>query len=151
MSKLKTFSAAIEKVGSRSFIALPFDADEAWGARDRHSLTGSVGGCKWRGALATIGDRGGIALGPVWLRDAGLNVGDVAEVALSPEGPQAESLAEDIAAALRAEPKASAFFDSLQTFHRNNYMRWLDSAKKPETRAKRVREMVAMLLRGERK
>jgi uncharacterized protein YdeI (YjbR/CyaY-like superfamily) len=80
-----------------------------------------------------------------------MNVGDVAEVALSPEGPQAESLAEDIAAALRAEPKASAFFDSLQTFHRNNYMRWLDSAKKPETRAKRVREMVAMLLRGERK
>ncbi|GMV87457.1 MAG: hypothetical protein AMXMBFR81_03880 [Chthonomonas sp.] len=52
--------------------------------------------------------------------------------------------------ALALEPEARRFFDSLPTFYRNNYARWLKDAKRPETRAKRLAEMVALLKEGKR-
>jgi uncharacterized protein YdeI (YjbR/CyaY-like superfamily) len=72
------------------------------------------------------------------------------EVVLLPEGPQSGALAPDITTALQAEPAAGKFFDSLPTFYRKNYMRWIDSAKRAETRATRIREMVQLLKEGKR-
>jgi uncharacterized protein YdeI (YjbR/CyaY-like superfamily) len=79
-----------------------------------------------------------------------LEVGAEAEVVLSPEGPQAETLSPDIASALDAEAEAKAFFASLPTFYRKNYIRWIESAKRPETRAARIHEMVELLKAGKR-
>ena len=56
----------------------------------------------------------------------------------------------DVASALDAEPKAKAFFESLATFYRNTYIKWIESAKKPETRTARIKEMVK-LLKADRK
>ena len=69
---------------------------------------------------------------------------------LSPEGPQSEGLSPDIASALNAEPQAKAFFESLATFYRNTYIKWIESAKKPETRRARIQEMVALLKAGKK-
>jgi uncharacterized protein YdeI (YjbR/CyaY-like superfamily) len=66
------------------------------------------------------------------------------------EGPQAETLSSDIALALKAEPNAQAFFESLATFYRNNYIRWIESAKRPETRARRIGEMIDLLKEGKK-
>ena len=44
--------------------------------------------------------------------------GDEVSVELTPEGPQRADLAEDIAAALAANPAAGAFFDTLAQFYR---------------------------------
>ena len=61
---------------------------------------------------------GGIVLGPAWGRDCRIAPGDRVQVLLSPEGPQPEDLAPDIAAALTAEPAAAAFLDGLAQFYR---------------------------------
>jgi hypothetical protein len=37
-------------------------------------------------------------------------------------------MAEDIAAALGAEPEARRFFESLATYYRKNFIRWIDGA-----------------------
>ena len=55
------------------------------------------------------------------------------EVVLAPEGPGRGTMGKDVDAALDAAPDARAFFESLPTFYRKNYARWLDSAKRPET------------------
>jgi uncharacterized protein YdeI (YjbR/CyaY-like superfamily) len=89
-------------------------------------------------------------LGAAWRRDCGLEAGAKVEVVLSPEGPQSESLSPDVAEALEAEPKAKAFFESLATFYRNTYIKWIESAKRPETRAGRINEMIE-LLKAEKK
>jgi uncharacterized protein YdeI (YjbR/CyaY-like superfamily) len=57
-------------------------------------------------------------------------------------------MAPDIAAALHAEPAGRRFFESLPTFYRKNFVRWIDGAKRPETRAKRIAETVATLKSG---
>jgi uncharacterized protein YdeI (YjbR/CyaY-like superfamily) len=65
-------------------------------------------------------------------------------------GPQVASLAGDIAAALEAEPDARRFFESLATFYRKGYIRWIEQAKRPETRDRRIAETVAALKAGKR-
>jgi uncharacterized protein YdeI (YjbR/CyaY-like superfamily) len=77
-------------------------------------------------------------------------VGDVVSVVLGPEGPQQSNLPEDVAAAFEAEPEARAYFESIPTFYRRNYMRWIESAKRQETRANRVREAMELLKAGKR-
>jgi uncharacterized protein YdeI (YjbR/CyaY-like superfamily) len=62
-----------------------------------------------------------------------------------PVGPQSESLSPDIISTLDADPNAKAFFESLATFYRNTYVKWIESAKKPETRTARISEMVELL------
>jgi uncharacterized protein YdeI (YjbR/CyaY-like superfamily) len=70
-------------------------------------------------------------------------------VAIAPEGPQRDDLAEDVAAALAADPEAGAFFDSLAQFYRRAYLRWVDATKRrPDERADRIAEMVRLLGSG---
>jgi uncharacterized protein YdeI (YjbR/CyaY-like superfamily) len=70
-------------------------------------------------------------------------------VEIAPEGPQRDDLAEDVAAALAANPDAEAFFDSLAQFYRWAYLRWIDATKRrPEQRAERIAEMVKLLKAG---
>ena len=48
-------------------------------------------------------------------------IGDDVIVELAPEGPQRGDLADDIAAALEANPAAAAFFDTLAQFYRKGW------------------------------
>jgi len=41
-------------------------------------------------------------------------------------------------------------WDSLATFYRKGYTRWVEEAKRPETRTKRLAEMVELLKAGKR-
>ena len=59
-------------------------------------------------------------------------------------------MAPDIAAALTAAPDARRQFESLATFYRNGFVDWIESAKRPETRAKRIADTVAALRAGRR-
>jgi hypothetical protein len=51
----------------------------------------------------------GFIVGVAWLRGCRLVAGEKAHVELAPEGLQREDLAEDVASALRANPKAVMF------------------------------------------
>lgn len=139
------FKATIAKSGTRTFIALPFNPNEVWGVKGRHYITGSVNGYGVRGSLGSDGKQYFLPLGAAWRRDSGLDAGDTVDVTLSPEGPQSESLPTDVTEALDAEPQAKAFFESLATFYRNTYVKWIESAKRPETRTARIKEMIELL------
>jgi hypothetical protein len=147
----KEFTAIAEgRPGGGIAIRLPFDPSAAWGERERYDVTGTIDGHKVRGKLTSRAGRHVLELGPAWFRDATVLVGSPIKVLLAPEGPQLGAMAEDIAAALDAEPTARHFFESLATFYRKNFMRWIESAKRPETRAKRIAETVATLKSGKR-
>lgn len=148
---VQNFQAVVERSGSKALVRLPFDPNEVWGVKDRHHITGAVSGCAVRGPLGSDDDGYFLALGPAWLRDSGLAMGDAVRVELRAEGPQMEQLAEDITAALEAEPEALAFFQGLATFYRKGYLRWIDATKRrPEERAVRIVEMIRLLKAGEK-
>jgi hypothetical protein len=149
---MKQFTATVEarRTGGGLAIRLPFDPASVWGDRARYDLTGTVDGCKVRGKLIARDNAYFLDLGPAWCRDSHIASGARVTVALDVEGPQVSAMPPDIAAAFEAEPDAGRFFQSLPTFYRKNFMRWIDQAKRPETRANRIAEMVATLKAGKR-
>ena len=147
----RDFTAVVERRRQGGIaLKLPFDPADAWGKRDRFDVTGTVDGHKVRGKLVSRSSGYYLEMGPAWCRDASLSEGELAMVSLEPEGPQVAAMDGDVASALSAAPGARRFFESLPTFYRKNFMRWIHDAKRPETRAKRVAEMVELLKAGKR-
>lgn len=144
------FKTIVSRSGSRTFIAIPFNPNEVWGVKQRHHISGSINGCAVRGSLGSDGSQYVLPLGAAWRRDNGVEAGAEVEVELRPEGPQADTLAPDIVAALATEPEARAFFESLATFYRNGYVRWIESARRPETRQARIAELLSLLKAGKK-
>jgi uncharacterized protein YdeI (YjbR/CyaY-like superfamily) len=64
-------------------------------------------------------------------------------------GPASIEVPSDLAGALAAEPKAQAMFESLNGQNRYAILYRIETAKRAETRARRIEELVAMLARGE--
>lgn len=130
-------------------IAIPFDPDEAWGAKAEHPVRGQVNGHLVRGRVTPAGGGWVLTVTPMWLRDAGLSPGQEVLAELAPEGPQRADLAGDVAAALAASPAAAAFFDTLAQFYRKAYLRWIDATtRRPDLRAARIAEVVDLLAAG---
>jgi len=66
------------------------------------------------------------------------------------DSPSNAKAAPDFSAALAKSKRASAFFATLESRNRYALLFRIQAAKKPETRARRIREFVAMLERGEK-
>ena len=64
-------------------------------------------------------------------------------------GSAAIEVPDDLAAALDAEPSAKAMFSKLSAQNRYAVLYRIQDAKRPETRARRIEQFVAMLARGE--
>jgi hypothetical protein len=146
----RRFTITVSEGGrGRVFVPVPFDADAEWGPKPRHPIGGTVNGSRVRGVVQLHDGIQGFLLGPTWLRGGSLAPGDQAEVYIEPEGPQRQDLADDIAAALEASPRAAQFFDSLAQFYRRGYLRWIDATKRsPEMRQQRITTMVERLEAG---
>jgi len=145
------FTATLAPAGrGAAYVPVPFDPDRVWSPKPRHHVTGTLNGIRIRAVIESGGGRTGFTLGPAWMRDCrAVSVGDEVTVEVVPEGPQRDGLAEDVAAALDADPDAAAFFDSLATFYRKGYLRWIDATKRsPQKRAQRIAEMIELLRAG---
>jgi Bacteriocin-protection, YdeI or OmpD-Associated len=134
----------------RVFVAVPFDPDQVWRPKSQHHITGRTNGVGIRAVIEAHDGQRGFTLGPAWIRDCrSVALGDTVTVEIAPEGPQRDDLADDIAAALDANPNAGAFFHSLAKFYRNAYLRWIDATKRrPGLRAQRIAEMIRLLDAG---
>lgn len=148
---LQHFVTRLSVRGTSIAVPIPFDPNDYWGARERHDVTGTINGHRVRGPLQQDRDGFVLALGPAFQRDAQLDLGADVEVELSPEGPQLEDLSSDFRDAIRDAPDARTFFESLPTFYRKNYVRWVEDAKRPETRARRITEAVEQLKNKQRR
>lgn len=144
------FRAAIAPgPGDSAVIAMPFDPDEAWGAKANHPVGGTIDDCRIRSRLLPADGGWVLTLAPKRLLGLGVAIGDEVTVELTPEGPQRGDLADDIAAALAASPEAGAFFDTLAQFYRKAYLRWIDATtRRPDVRAARIAEVVDLLAAG---
>jgi len=65
------------------------------------------------------------------------------------DGPKAATVPDDLRAALDANPAAAEFFAGLKGQNRYAILHRVQTARRPETRARRIETFVAMLARGE--
>jgi len=64
-------------------------------------------------------------------------------------GPASIEVPPDLTEALSAEPKAQAMFEALNSQNRYAVLYRVATAKRAETRARKIEQFVAMLARGE--
>lgn len=145
MGRTLRFDGRIERVGARALIALPEDPRKVWGERPRYDVAGTVGGQAYRGKVLFLDGRFWLPTGPVFLRDAGLALGQTVAVEVRLEGPNVEDLDPGLRAALEANPAARAAFEALNTFERKALARSVEEARRPETRARRIADVIDRL------
>jgi uncharacterized protein YdeI (YjbR/CyaY-like superfamily) len=66
------------------------------------------------------------------------------------DSARTSTIPDDLEAAFAAQPQARAFFATLDAANRYAVLWRVQTAKKPETRAKRIETLVVMLARGEK-
>jgi uncharacterized protein YdeI (YjbR/CyaY-like superfamily) len=66
------------------------------------------------------------------------------------DSPSNATVPDDLAVALAENARAAAFFIGLDSRNRYAVLHRIQTAKKPETRARRIAEFVAMMARGEK-
>ena len=112
----------------------------------RPPVLAHANGVEYRSRLEVYGGQSYLGLRIDLLKQVGVGVGDLVEVELM-EDHQERVVVEppELTAALAENPAAKARYDQMPFTHRNEYARWIDEGKKPETRADRVAKTLRRL------
>ena len=130
-------------------LQVPDEVVAALGAGKRPPVVVTVGGHTYRSTVAPMGGASWIPLAAEHREAAGLAAGDEVTVGVELDtAPREVALPDDLAAAF--DDDVRAFFDGLAPSHRKEWVRWVEEAKKPETRAARVEKTVDSLRAGKR-
>ena len=130
-------------------LQVPEDVVTALGAGKRPPVVVTVGGHTYRTTVAPMGGAFWIPLAAEHREAAGLTAGDEVDVVVEHDpAPREVALPDDLATAF--DDDVRAFFDGLAPSHRKEWVRWVEEAKKPETRAARVQKTVESLRAGKR-
>ena len=128
-------------------LRVPDDVVEALGAGKRPAVQVTVGGHSYRTTVAPMGGAFYVPLAAEHREAARLAAGQEVDVAIELDtAPRETPLPDDLDAAL--DDDARAFFSGLAPSHRKEWVRWVEEAKKPETRAARIEKTAAALREG---
>jgi hypothetical protein len=123
----------------------------ALGSGSRAPVTVTIGGHTYRTTVARMGGRFLIPLSAENRTGAGVAAGDQVDVDITLDsGPREVTVPGDLAAALAQDDTARGTFDGLSYTHRKEWVRWIEEAKKTETRATRLAKTVESLRAGKR-
>jgi hypothetical protein len=136
-----------------TFVVLPDSASARLPSRGPVTVEGTLGGATFVETLLPDG------AGSHWLRvhrrlakAAGAVAGDRIEIALAPAAVEPEpKVPSNLRAALKASPGALATWDDITPVARRDWILWIESAKKAETRARRVDVACDKLASGQRR
>lgn len=144
------FRATVE-LGSKTAtgIEVPEDLVAALGSSRRPPVTVTIGGHSYRTTVARMGGRFLVPLSAENRTAAGVAAGDLVDVDIEPDPTAREvDVPADLAEALARDDAARATFDGLSFTHRKEWVRWVEEAKKAETRAMRLAKTVESLRAG---
>jgi Bacteriocin-protection, YdeI or OmpD-Associated/Domain of unknown function (DUF1905) len=150
-----TASARKAVSGEWTFLTLPKEASAKLPSRGMASVEGTLNGFPLRATLEPDG-RGGH-----WLKvdrklreAAGAEAGDVVTLEVAPVPPREEPeprVPADLRKALAAAPKAREVWSDITPAARRDFIHWITSGKRAETRALRIDKACDMLAKGKRR
>ena len=135
------------------FVVVPFSVPEVYGTRGQVPVQVTFDGYPYQGSITPLGD-GYHALHVLkQIRKAvGKTIGDTVRVTLSRNVVERQMMTpDDLAAQLATNPQAAAYFQKLAYSHQREFVRWLEGAKRPETRAHRLAQTIELLGQGRKR
>jgi hypothetical protein len=151
MKKYK-FKAKIEEtsVGSGgAYVFFPFDTEKEFGTKGRVPVKATFDGAAYSGSLVKYGAPQHILPMLKAIREEiGKGPGDTVDVVVwRDEEDRVVAIPAAFKALLKKE-SLLAGFENLSFTHRKEYVRWIEGAKKEETRQRRTEKAIAMLKKG---
>ncbi len=150
---LISFNAKIEKPDNgqdSAWINIPFSVEEVYGTKGRVKVKATFDGIPYRGSIANMGTGCHIVGVLKSIRkEINKSHGDIVAVTL--ELDKEERIVEiptDLQKALAMSKVASELFDTLSFTNKKEYVEWITSAKKEETRTKRLAATIEKLEAG---
>ncbi|HSN73758.1 MAG TPA: YdeI/OmpD-associated family protein [Anaerolineae bacterium] len=143
-----TFTTTVHKEEGMNATGLPVpvEAVAAMNAGKKPKVKVSLNGYTYRSTVAAYGDVFMLPLSAENRDAAGVEAGDQVEVTIELDlEPRTVAVPSDLAAALAAQPGATAAFDALSYTGRKEYVRQVESAKAQETRERRITGIVLKL------
>lgn len=131
--------------GGGHAVVVPKEVAAAFGSK-RPRVLAHVNGVEYRSRLMVYGGQSYLGLRKDLLRQLEVEAGDRLQIELV-EDHEERVVVEppELTQALADDPAAQAAYQKLPLTHRNEYARWIDEGKKPETRADRVAKTIKRL------
>jgi hypothetical protein len=141
------------KGSSSTFLILPKEASAKLPTRGMTTVEGIINGHPFRATLEPDGQKSHWLKVNKKMRDAaGAEVGDVVPLEIVSVGQEPEPrIPVDLRQALAAAPAARAVWSDLTPTARRDWIHWITSAKRSETRARRIHNACEMLAAGKRR
>ena len=146
------FKAIIKQHENKNaaYIEPPFDVKEVFGSK-RVKVKATFDGVEYRGSLVSMGGCYMIGLTKEIRNKIGKGFGDEVFVTLEKdEEERTVEVPEDFVAAMNGHENAEATFKSLSYTAQKQYITWITSAKRAETRAERISKSVTLLSEGKK-
>jgi hypothetical protein len=145
--------AETAKGSSWAFLSLPKDASAKLPTRGMTTVGGTINGYPFRATLEPDGQKSHwLKVDRKMRKAAGAEVGDVVALEIMSVGKEPEPrVPADLRKALAAAPKALASWSDITPIARSDWIYWITSAKRPETRARRIDNAREMLAAGKRR
>jgi len=132
-------------------IPVPDDVVASLDGGKRAPVSVTIGGHTYRTTVAPMGGQFMIPLSAENRTAAGVAAGDEVDVGIELDTtPREVTVPDDLAAAVAGDAAARAAFDGLSYTHRKEWVRWVEEAKKAETRTARIAKTVESLHAGKK-
>jgi hypothetical protein len=144
------FLTVLQARGPAAAVVLTDDQVEAIGeGPKRFPVVATVNGHTWRTSVARMGGEFLVGLNKQVRSAARAEAGDEVDVVIELDAaPREVEVPPALADALAGDPTAKATYDGLAFTHRKEFARWVDEAKKDDTRQRRVEQTLEMLREG---
>jgi len=132
--------------GGGAFVTLPFNVREEFSAKGQVKVKASFDGEKYRGSLAPMGGSHILGIRKEIRTAIGKDIGDkVRVVVVRDTAERVVNVPPELTKAMRRVKGAKATFDALSYTKRREYAEMVASAKKEETRARRIEKILEAL------
>lgn len=151
-AKTQTFEAVIQGASDNSggaWVQIPFDMEKTFGTKAQVKVKATFDGHPYQGSIANMGS-GPMLIIKKEIREAiGKESGDrVVVTVVEDKDERKVDMPQELTQLLQQNPAAEEFYHSLSYTNRKEYAQWISSAKRMETRNKRLTETLYRLNNG---
>jgi hypothetical protein len=150
MAKKHAFTGRIQNAGGGGgFVDVPFDVVEEFGS-GRPKIKALIEGVPYRGSLVRMGGEHHMLLILKGIREQiGKTFGDEVKIIVEADTePRRVTVPPDLLKELKKNKVVRDSFDKLSYTHQREYVRWIEEAKRAETRAARIVKTIERLKKG---
>ena len=152
--KIYEFDAEIIKVEGMdaTYIDFPFNVEEEFGVKGQVKVKASFDGVEYRGSLAKIGHHcHRLGITKEIRSKINKQAGDIIHVVLEKDiAPRIVEIPDDVIQEFNLNPEAKSNFDGMSYTNQKKYVDWITSAKKLDTRNKRIGDAIVKLASNEK-